>query len=87
MKFKQLKFLGLLAIIALSGCTSSPTPEEEASLIEYENCLETELQKWVLRGTNDNWSGTTLDRINDQLKADNMTLSEYFIESCKKLRP
>jgi len=37
---KSLPIALLALVLALSGCSSSPSIEEQTKLIEYENCLE-----------------------------------------------
>ena len=36
---KSLSFASLALVLALSGCSSSPSIEEQTKLIEYEKCL------------------------------------------------
>ena len=37
---KSLSIASLALVLALSGCSSSPSIEEQTKLIEYERCLE-----------------------------------------------
>lgn len=37
---KSLPIASLALVLALSGCASSPTLEEQTKLVEYEKCLE-----------------------------------------------
>jgi len=42
--------IALLALVlALSGCSSSPSIEDQTKLIEYEKCLEFEIARWEAR--------------------------------------
>ena len=37
---KSLSMASLALVLALSGCSSSPSVEEQTKLVEYEKCLE-----------------------------------------------
>ena len=39
---KSLSIATLALVLALSGCSSSPSIEEQTKLVEYEKCLEQE---------------------------------------------
>lgn len=40
----KLGVLGIVGLLLLTGCASSPSLEDQASLIEYEKCLDHETQ-------------------------------------------
>lgn len=42
---KSLFIATLALVLALSGCSSSPSIEEQTKLIEYEKCLEWEMKR------------------------------------------
>lgn len=42
---KSLPIAALALVLALSGCSSSPSIEEQTKLVEYEKCLEYEIAK------------------------------------------
>jgi hypothetical protein len=75
---------GLVFSAFLTGCTSSPSLEDQVSLIEYENCLETQRKVWEAQSKF--YGEETLRRYVGELDQDR-TLSEWFIERCKKNRP
>ena len=87
----------LALVLALSGCSSSPSIEEETDseekiesqvkLLEYEYCLETELEKWLLQGRNEGWSQSTIDMLEKAWAKDNKILPDYLIGDCEKYRP
>jgi hypothetical protein len=84
---KSLSIASLALVLALSGCSSSPSIEEQTKLVEYEKCLETELEKWLLQGRNEGWSQSTINMLEKAWAEDNINLSDYFIEDCEKYRP
>ena len=77
----------LALVLALSGCSSSPSIEEQTKLVEYEYCLETELEKWLLQGRNEGWSQSTIDMLEKAWAKDNKILPDYLIGDCEKYRP
>lgn len=94
MKSLFLPTLSGLAAIILTGCAPSVSPEDKAQLIEtetklieYENCLEAELEQWILVGQNEGWSQSRITYLDNLRDEQDKLLSDYFIESCKKLRP
>jgi hypothetical protein len=84
---KALPIASLALVLALSGCSSSPSIEEQTKLVEYEKCLETELEKWLLQGRNEGWSQSTINMLEKAWAEDKINLSDYFIEDCEKYRP
>ena len=42
---KYLSIALLAPVLALSGCSSSPSLEEQRKLVEYDNCIEHEIAK------------------------------------------
>ena len=84
---KSLPIAALALALALSGCSSSPSIEEQTKLLEYEYCLETELERWLLKGRNAGWSQSTIDMLEKYWAKEKIMLSDYFIEDCEKYRP
>ena len=76
-KGDELKYLlAPLLALALSGCSSSPSIEEEldelesrVKLIEYQNCLEVQRAYWQSRTT------------------DGDKIEEYSLNNCSSKRP
>jgi hypothetical protein len=77
----------LASALFITGCSKSPSVEENTKLIEYEMCLETELQKWILQGRNENWSESTLKWLENGWKKEGRVLADYFLEDCQKFHP
>ena len=72
----SLPIASLALILALSGCSSSPSIEEEldelesrVKLIEYQNCLEVQRAYWQSRTT------------------DGDKIEEYSLNNCSSKRP
>ena len=42
---KSLPIASFALVLALSGCSSSPSIEEQRKLVEYDNCIEHEIAK------------------------------------------
>ena len=42
---KSLPVAALALVLALSGCSSSPSIEEQRKLVEYDNCIQYEIAK------------------------------------------
>ncbi len=79
MKFLSIASLAL--VLALSGCSSSPSIEEQTKLIEYENCLEQARTK----------ANTSSDDFNRGIisleEAQNRSTTDYPERYCAKKRP
>ena len=43
---KSLPIASLALVLALSGCSSSPSIEEQEGIINYEKCLEFQIARW-----------------------------------------
>jgi hypothetical protein len=85
---KSLPIALLALVLALSGCSSSPSIEEQTKLIEYEKCLEL-YNDFYLLGLEKNpyLSNTTMNEIRERVKSEGKTLFSYNQEYCDKLRP
>lgn len=61
---KSLTFVSLALVIALSGCSGSPSEEESESktkLIEYELCLEIQKEYW--KNLNENFVPDLVEKL------------------------
>jgi len=91
----KLGVLGILGLLLLTGCASSPSLEDQASLIEYEACLvkQEKIQQEVREVFTRNAIGSeqTLQTIFSTGKPDPktglITSLETMIEQCSKYRP
>ena len=77
--------LVVMSLLLLTGCGSSPSIEDQVSLIEYENCLETQRNVWVAQSKF--YGPETLNRLAGKLGDSDRTLDDWFVERCKKNRP
>lgn len=80
----KLWILGLVSIFLLSGCSSSPSVEEQTKLIEYEACLEYEAALTRLGWQVGGYSPT--DRM-EEMRKENKLFVDFSIEHCSKYRP
>ncbi len=90
----KLAIVGLSGVLLLTGCASSPSLEDQASLIEYEACLgkqekiQQEIREILLR---DNDLNSRLRGIIDTGKPDSktglITSLETMIKYCAPYRP
>lgn len=80
MKFLPLASLTLVASLALTGCASSPSLEEEAKLIEYEKCLahDAMIQKSIIE---------VVIAKGDSLDTTKVLEFEASLKDCAKYRP
>ena len=81
----KLVTLGLASLFLLTGCSSSPSVEEQIKLIEYENCLIWEREVWIAQSKD--WSASTIDGIKEQVKKAGKTISDYDLIECSKYLP
>ena len=88
---KSLPIASLALVLALSGCASSPSVEEQTKLIEYEKCLElASITITEIRRTVEGLSDTPIEKF----KGASTILSDFesfysdnALERCKKYRP
>jgi hypothetical protein len=88
---KSLPIASLALVLALSGCASSPSVEEQTKLIEYEKCLElasitiTEIRKTVelLSDT----AFEKFDRASKVMSNFESFYSDNALKKCKQYRP
>ncbi len=77
---KLVPIASLALVLALSGCASSPSVEEQTKLIEYESCLAA-------------YEGRLIENLNrfemPVLKEDELinASTKYAIEKCAEFRP
>ena len=81
----KLTALGLASLLLLTGCSSSPSVEDQIKLIEYENCLIWEREVWIAQSKD--WSASTIDGIKEQVKKAGKTISDYDLIECSKYLP
>ena len=92
---KSFPIASLALVLALSGCASSPSVEEQTKLIEYQVCLESyeRLTNWSLELEQMNtMAGTTYGGTNqrgrEELASIIATYSyEESLKECEKYRP
>ena len=92
---KVLPIASLALVLALSGCSSSPSIEEQTKLVEYQVCLESyeRLTNWSLELEQMNtMAGTTYGGTNqrgrEELASIIATYSyEESLKECEKYRP
>jgi len=81
----KLCVLGIVGILLLTGCSSSPSLQEQIKLIEYEKCISAEEASFVvaLQKSTREEALSLLGLISDKQK----TVVQAFIKDCKKYRP
>ena len=92
---KSLSITSRALVLALSGCSSSPSIEEQTKLVEYQVCLESyeRLTNWSLELEQMNtMAGTTYGGTNqrgrEELASIIATYSyEESLKECEKYRP
>ena len=92
---KSLSIASLALVLALSGCSSSPSIEEQTKLVEYQVCLESyeRLTNWSLELEQMNtMAGSTYGGTNqkgrEELASIIATYSyEESLKECEKYRP
>ena len=92
---KYLSIASLALVLTLSGCSSSPSIEEQTKLVEYQVCLESyeRLTNWSLELEQMNtMAGTTYGGTNqrgrEELASIIATYSyEESLKECEKYRP
>ncbi len=84
MKFLPIASLAL--VLALSGCASSPSVEEQTKLIEYENCLENAQERlfWIYEAEQ---LVPAIDYTIQAQLEDSVEEFEISLDACSKFRP
>jgi hypothetical protein len=87
---KSLSFASLALVLALSGCSSSPSIEEQTKLIEYEKCMEWNENMYdreiAVMATKDYSYEKTLSRKDIETRLSRLKF-ENLLEACKQYRP
>ena len=89
---KVLPIASLALVLALSGCSSSPSIEEQTKLIEYEECLDflANRTSWLFDSMKIRATFDTFGVQEDYVKAYKL-LEKYQcdsdLKSCEKYRP
>ena len=82
---KVLPIASLALVLALSGCSSSPSIEEQTKLIEYERCLEQETARlYSVNYTSDSGYGFNYEYTPNSFENNTFELT---LEKCEKYRP
>lgn len=89
---KSLSIATLALVLALSGCSSSPSIEEQTKLVEYEKCLEWEIKRIEIFLNSEMYGEANFpsakallaDRIEKSIKE---TDFEGLTPDCEKYRP
>ena len=76
----KLGVLGIVGLLLLTGCASSLSLEEQTRLIQYENCLASELELWKF--TAQNTPAETMYEFWIEKHKDGGTLSDGFVQYC-----
>ena len=85
---KYLSIASLALVLTLSGCSSSPSIEEQTKLIEYQKCLELYNDFYLLQlEKNPYASDTSMEQIAKAFKEEGNTLFSFTQEYCVRLRP
>lgn len=88
MKSIPLAALTLALPLVLSGCSSSPSLEDQTKLVEYEKCLKLYGDYYLLQLEKNRYvDSETMDRIKDSVKEAGQTLLTSPQEECVKYRP
>jgi hypothetical protein len=79
---------GLTISALLTGCGTSISAEDQARLIEYENCLTWERDAWFSGKPDGSLTASTLEYYKSRAYQDGSRLiPDYFLENCQKYRP
>ncbi len=85
---KSLPVASLALVLALSGCSSSPSIEEQTKLVEYEKCLQLSIDFYLLSLEKNSAVGSeTMARIKESNTEGDSTLLSWHKEDCAKLLP
>jgi len=91
---KSLPIALLALVLALSGCSSSPSIEEQDTaieeqikLLEYEKCLDLAREKWVALFRNMNRDSDWLSYLELRLEAEKRSIYWWHLNDCSKYRP
>jgi|LauGreSBDMM110SN_4_FD.fasta_scaffold793393_1 hypothetical protein len=85
MKKSLLVLFGLALSAIITGCASSPSAEDQVKLIDYEQCLSAERDKWSisLQGT----PSSTIQWMESRWELEDKILFDFFKKTCEKYRP
>lgn len=85
MKKSLIVLFGLALSAILTGCASSPSVENQVKLINYEQCLSAERDKWSisLQGT----PSGTIQWMESQWELEDKILFDFFKKTCEKYLP
>ena len=91
---KYLPIASLALVLALSGCSSSSSIEEQSSaieeqikLLEYEKCLDLEREKWIAVFRNMNRDADWLSYLEVRLRDEKRSIYWWHLNDCSKYRP
>ena len=89
---KSLSIATLALVLALSGCSSSPSIEEQTKLVEYEKCLDYLANKtgWLFDSMKVRATFDTYGVQDDYVEAFNLLKDYEFdsdLKSCAQYRP
>ena len=83
---KSLPIASLALVLALSGCSSSPSIEEQTKLVEYEKCLEDARERLnLIYGIGGNYPKGG-DTVGEQVNS-SVVQSQIFQGACDSIRP
>lgn len=88
MKLIPLAALTLALPLAVSGCSSSTSLEEQTKLIEYEKCLESAHSFYLLQLDKNRLMGTeAFNYLEERWKESNTIVFDLARDECEKYRP
>lgn len=92
MEFLPLASIAVVASLSLTGCASSPSVEQQTTLIEYDNCLEFEIARAnQITSTSGTSTRTLLPSLPERFgfRNDFENFKDYaeIISNCSQFRP
>jgi len=81
----KLGVLGIVGLLLLTGCASTPSIEEQVKLIQYEKCLDYEREVWIAQSKE--WSASMIQNLKESVKKQNETFLGYTLDECAKYLP
>ena len=81
----KLKVLGIVALLLLTGCSSSNSIQDQVLLIQYEKCLDAEREVWIAQSKD--WSADTIYAIKEAIKKEGKTFIDDDLVECAKYLP
>ncbi len=77
--------LVFLALPFLTGCSGSPSIQDQVLLIQYEKCLDFEREVWIAMSKD--WSASMISNLEKSVKGADKTFLDYDLDKCAKFLP